>query len=44
MEEWSNGRLALHRPKLSPRELAVLFTDMQNYFVSERSVHHIFKE
>jgi transposase InsO family protein len=37
-------RLALDRPELSPRELAVLFTDMQKYFVSERSVHRFLKE
>ena len=27
-------RLALDAPALSPRELAVRFTDMENYFVS----------
>ena len=37
-------RLALDRPELSPRELAVLFTDMQKYFVSERSVYRFLKE
>ncbi len=36
-------RLALDRSELSPRELAVLFTDTQNYFVSERSVHRLLK-
>jgi putative transposase len=28
-------RLALDEPVLSPRELAVRFTDTQSYFVSE---------
>jgi transposase InsO family protein len=37
-------QLALDRPELSPRELAVLFTDTQKYFVSERSVHRFLKE
>ena len=37
-------RLALDKPELSPRELAVLFTDTQKYFVSERSVHRFLKE
>jgi len=37
-------QLALERPELSPRELAVLFTDTQKYFVSERSVHRFLKE
>jgi hypothetical protein len=31
-------KLALDEPALSPRELAVGFTDMENYFVSEASV------
>jgi putative transposase len=30
--------LALDRPELSPRELAVTFTDTEGYFVSESSV------
>jgi len=30
--------LALERPELSPRELAVTFTDTQGYFVSVNSV------
>jgi putative transposase len=30
--------LALEMPELSPRELAVTFTDTQSYFVSEASV------
>ncbi len=37
-------QLALDRPELSPRELAVLFSDTQKYFVSERSVHRFLKE
>jgi putative transposase len=32
-------RLALDEPTLSPRELALRFTDMENYFVSEASVY-----
>ena len=36
-------QLALDRPELSPRELAVLFTDTQKYFVSGRSVHRFLK-
>jgi putative transposase len=32
-------RLALDEPELSPRELAVRFTDTQRYFVSEASVY-----
>jgi hypothetical protein len=31
-------RLALDEPALSPRELAVRFTDTESYFVSERAV------
>ena len=30
--------LALDEPELSPRELAVTFTDTRSYFVSEASV------
>jgi hypothetical protein len=30
--------LALEQPELSPRELAVRFTDERRYFVSEASV------
>ena len=30
-------RLALDQPELSPRELAVRFTDVERYFVSESS-------
>jgi len=33
--------LALDRPELSPRELAVTFTDRQGYFVSESSVYRL---
>jgi putative transposase len=32
--------MALENPELSPRELAVRFTDTQAYFVSEASVYH----
>jgi hypothetical protein len=32
-------QLALDEPALSPRELAVHFTDSQSYFVSEASVY-----
>ena len=35
--------LALDVPELSPRELAVRFTDTQNYFVSEASVYRLLK-
>ena len=35
--------LALEQPELSPRELAVLFTDTECYFVSEASVYRILK-
>jgi transposase InsO family protein len=33
--------LALEEPELSPRELAVRFTDTQHYFVSEASVYRL---
>ena len=36
-------RLALSVPELSPRELAVRFTDTENYFVSEASVYRLLK-
>ena len=36
--------LALDEPDLSPRELAVRFTDMRKHFVSEASVYRILKE
>ena len=36
-------RLALEQPALSPRELAVRFTDTENYFVSEASVYRLLK-
>jgi transposase InsO family protein len=36
-------RLALDEPTLSPRELAVRFTDTQKYFVSEASVYRLLK-
>lgn len=35
--------LALEQPTLSPRELAVTFTDTQSYFVSEASVYRLLK-
>ena len=35
--------LALDEPDLSPRELAVRFTDTQRYFVSEASVYRLLK-
>jgi putative transposase len=36
-------KLALDEPALSPRELAVRFTDTENYFVSEASVYRLLK-
>ena len=36
-------RLALDEPALSPRELAVRFTDSEGYFVSEASVYRLLK-
>jgi putative transposase len=35
--------LALEEPELSPRELAVRFTDRKDYFVSEASVYRLLK-
>jgi len=35
--------MALEEPELSPRELAVRFTDTQDYFVSEASVYRLLK-
>jgi len=35
--------LALDEPELSPRELAVTFTDRKGYFVSEASVYRLLK-
>lgn len=35
--------LALEQPALSPRELAVRFTDVKEYFVSEASVYRLLK-
>ena len=35
--------MALENPELSPRELAVRFTDTQDYFVSEASVYRLLK-
>ena len=36
-------QLALDEPALSPRELAMRFTDSQSYFVSEASVYRLLK-
>ncbi len=36
-------QMALENPDLSPRELAVRFTDTQAYFVSEASVYRLLK-
>ena len=36
-------KLALKETELSPRELAVTFTDQENYFVSEASAYRILK-
>jgi len=36
-------RLALDEPALSPRQLAVRFTDTEGYFVSEASVYRLLK-
>ena len=36
-------QLALDEPALSPRELAVRFTDTEGYFVSEASVYRLLK-
>ena len=36
-------QLALDEPALSPRELAVCFTDTKSYFVSEASVYRLLK-
>ena len=35
---------ALDKPDLSPRELAISYTDEQSYFVSESSVYRLLKE
>lgn len=35
--------LALEQPELSPREIAVRFTDTRRYFVSEASVYRVLK-
>jgi putative transposase len=35
--------MALERCELSPRELAVTFTDKEHYFVSEASVYRLLK-
>jgi hypothetical protein len=39
----SRPALALDEPALSPRELALRFTDTENYFVSEASVYRLLK-
>lgn len=36
--------LALDMPELSPRELAVRYTDKKRYFISESSVYRLLKE
>lgn len=36
-------QLALEQPELSPRELAVRFTDTESYFVSEASAYRLLK-
>ena len=36
--------LALEKPELSPRELAVSYTDDKRYFISESSVYRLLKE
>ena len=36
-------KLALKETELSPRELAVKFTDTESYFVSEASVYRLLK-
>jgi len=36
-------KLALKETELSPRELAVTFTDRENYFISEASVYRLLK-
>lgn len=38
-----NVDLALEQPELSPRELALRFTDTRHYFVSEASVYRVLK-
>jgi len=38
-----NALLTLDVPELSPRELAVRFTDTEEYFVSEASVYRLLK-
>lgn len=37
-------QLALDKPELSPRELAVNYTDEKGYFVSESSIYRLLKE
>src|SRR6188768_926695 len=40
---WCDQKLALEEPALSPRELAVRFTDTESYFVSEATVYRLLK-
>jgi hypothetical protein len=35
--------LAIEEPELSPRELAVKFSDVEKYFLSEASVYRLLK-
>jgi len=35
--------MALERPELSPREVAVTYTDERAYFISEASVYRLLK-
>jgi hypothetical protein len=35
--------MAFEQPELSPRELAIRFTDTNSYYVSESSVHRLLK-
>ena len=43
MSASGSSTLALDEPALSPRELAVRFTDTESYFVSEASVYRLLK-
>ena len=42
-DKMGSRSLALDEPTLSPRELAVHFTDTEKYFVSEASVYRLLK-
>ena len=35
--------MALEQPELSPRELAIRFTDINSYYVSESSIYRLLK-